>query len=159
MTSIGYRKAIRMDHQIGFRVYKTDYEQLEQIAAARQTTVTELCRLKVAEILDEEPSGVLGQINARLERFEQMLQQFERIVLNLPSENASQGASDESQVYLHPQESPYLLSEWVNADALIVCPHCGSLDSDWAEEYPEDAEVKAIVCHQCRTQSSFDMTR
>lgn len=156
MTAIGYRKAQRMDHQVGFRVYKSDYEQLEQIAAARETTVTELCRLKVAEILDEEPSGILGKIYARLERIERMLEDLGQISQICPSENRQGGASNESAVGLDVQNPVYLLSEWVNEEQMIICPHCSSLDSDWADD-DEANPVRSIGCYGCGARSYFEM--
>ncbi|MCY6491904.1 hypothetical protein [Leptolyngbya sp. GGD] len=142
---------------IGVRLSDELFAALNGRCAASGEDKSDICRNAIALYLGEpvppSPDERFQDIIDRLSRLESLILQ------KCPSENGQECGSNSSQVYSDVANPPYLLSEWVNEDALIVCPYCGSLDSDWAEAYPEDAEVKSITCHQCRKRSSFDMTR
>lgn len=142
---------------IGVRLSDELFAALNDRCAASGEDKSDICRNAIAFALGKpvppSPDERFHDIIDRLSRLESLILQI------CPSENGQEGGSNSSQVSLDVPNSPYLLSEWVNEDALIICPHCGSLDSDWAEAYPEDAEVKSIACHQCGKRSTFDMTR
>lgn len=146
---------------IGVRLSDELFAALNDRCVASGEDKSDICRNAIAVALgvpveNHSPVVQLQQINDRLCRIEAAL----RIC---PSENRLEDGSENSPAQLDGQELPEIvhlpLSMYVNEENLIICPHCGSLDSDWAKEYPEDATVKAISCHQCGKRSTFDMSR
>lgn len=143
---------------IGVRLSDELFAALNDRCAASGEDKSDICRNAIAVALgvpveNHSPVVQLQQINDRLCRIEAAL----RIC---PSKNELEDGSKNSPVQSDVQELPEIvhlpLSMYVNEENLIVCPHCGSLDSDWADQ-DESAQVRSIVCHQCGQTSRFDL--
>ena len=147
---------------IGVRLPDDLIHKLENRSTVTGEDKATICRNAIALALGEpvppSPDERFQDIIDRLSRLESLVKSL--MLQKCPAENALEGGSNSSQVCLDVPNSLYSLSEWVNSESLILCPHCGSVDSDWAEDDPgEGAPLRTIVCHQCRTKSTFDMNK
>ncbi|MBN8564526.1 MAG: ribbon-helix-helix protein, CopG family [Leptolyngbya sp. UWPOB_LEPTO1] len=137
---------------IGFRVEPELFAQLEALIEKTGRSQTELMTEALISYL-----GLPETLNMQVRRLNDRVSALEaRINHDCPSENGQEDGSGNIPVQSDVANPPYLLSEWVNADALIICPHCSSLDSDWADE-DESAQVRSILCHGCGKTSRFDL--
>lgn len=139
---------------IGVRLPDDLIQKLEVRSTVTGEDKAGICRNAIALALGEP---VPPSSDERFQDIIDRLSRLESLILQIcPFSEGQEGGSNSSQVSLDVPNSPYLLSEWVNEDALIICPHCGSLDSDWADQ-DESAQVRSIVCHQCGQTSRFDL--
>lgn len=141
---------------IGVRLPLDLIQKLEAISAATGEDKAGICRNAIALYLggpvQPSPDERFQDIIDRLSRLESLILQI------CPFSEGQEGSSNESAVGLDVQISPYLLSEWVNEEQMIICPRCGSTDSDWADD-DEANSVRSIICHGCGARSYFEMEK
>lgn len=144
---------------IGVRLPDDLIQKLEVRSTVTGEDKAGICRNAIALALGEP---VPPSSDERFQDIIDRLSRLESLILQIcPFSEGQEDGSKSVSAQLDGQELPEIvhlpLSVYVNEENLIICPHCGSLDSDWADD-DEAAQVRSILCHQCGQTSHFDLS-